>query len=57
MFARGKRNGWDVFGNQAEEYNIQWETYKNNSQLNLKKDASILELTFQEADIPLKKVK
>jgi N6-adenosine-specific RNA methylase IME4 len=57
IFARGKRNGWDVFGNQAEEYNIKWQTYKNNSQGNHKKDPSILELTFQEAVIPLKKVK
>lgn len=32
LFARGQRKGWDVFGNQAEEYNIEWETYSNNSQ-------------------------
>ena len=57
IFARGKRNGWDVFGNQAEGYNIEWETYKNNSQANHKKHPSILELTFQESHIPLKKVK
>jgi N6-adenosine-specific RNA methylase IME4 len=31
IFARDRRDGWDVFGNQAEEYNIEWETYKNNS--------------------------
>jgi len=31
IFARGSRPGWDVFGNQAEEYNILWDTYANNS--------------------------
>ncbi|NLD46549.1 MAG: S-adenosylmethionine-binding protein [Clostridiaceae bacterium] len=32
IFARGKRNNWDVFGNQANEnYTPEWETYKNNS--------------------------
>jgi N6-adenosine-specific RNA methylase IME4 len=56
IFARGKRINWDVFGNQAEEYNIEWKTYKNNSQREPKNDTSILELTFQEATVPLKKV-
>lgn len=32
IFARGKRLGWDVFGNQSEEYNIDWATYSNHSQ-------------------------
>ncbi|MCX6268508.1 MAG: MT-A70 family methyltransferase [Bacteroidetes bacterium] len=32
IFARGKRNGWDVFGDQADEYNIDWDTYANHSQ-------------------------
>lgn len=31
LFARGKRNGWDAWGNQAGNYHITWETYKNNS--------------------------
>ncbi len=31
LFARGKRNGWHVWGNQAENYEITWGTYKNNS--------------------------
>jgi N6-adenosine-specific RNA methylase IME4 len=32
LFARGKRENWDVFGNQAtEEYKPDWITYKNNS--------------------------
>jgi len=32
LFARGKRKGWDVFGNQAEEYTPSWPTYTNHSQ-------------------------
>lgn len=32
IFARGKRDGWDVFGDQSEEYNIDWATYANHSQ-------------------------
>lgn len=32
IFARGKRKGWDVFGDQATEYNIDWATYANHSQ-------------------------
>jgi len=32
IFARGKRQNWDVFGNQANEnYVPEWDTYKNNS--------------------------
>lgn len=31
IFARGKRDGWEVFGNQAENYEIEWKTYANNS--------------------------
>lgn len=32
IFARGKRKGWDVFGDQSEDYNIDWATYANHSQ-------------------------
>jgi N6-adenosine-specific RNA methylase IME4 len=32
IFARGPRQGWTVWGNQAEEYEIGWETYAHNSQ-------------------------
>ncbi|HAD81992.1 TPA: S-adenosylmethionine-binding protein [Candidatus Edwardsbacteria bacterium] len=32
LFARGKREGWDVFGNQTEKYYPSWSTYKNHSQ-------------------------
>ncbi|MBS3929132.1 MAG: S-adenosylmethionine-binding protein [Sphingomonadales bacterium] len=37
LFARGKRPGWDAWGNQAEVYEIDWRTYSNHSQSKLKK--------------------
>lgn len=35
MFARGQRPGWECWGNQAEEYSPDWETYANHSQANV----------------------
>ena len=32
LFARGPRDGWSIWGNEAEEYEINWDTYSNNSQ-------------------------
>jgi len=32
LFARGSREGWHTWGNQADEYTPQWTTYKNHSQ-------------------------
>lgn len=32
LFARGPRKGWFVWGNQAEEYLPDWDTYSNHSQ-------------------------
>jgi N6-adenosine-specific RNA methylase IME4 len=32
IFARGPREGWTVWGNQAQEYTPTWQTYKNHSQ-------------------------
>ncbi len=37
MFARGNRKGWTCWGNQAEEYFPEWNTYKNHSQSTSKK--------------------
>lgn len=35
MFARGKRDGWAIWGNQANEaYSPDWPTYANHSQSN-----------------------
>jgi len=33
IFARGKRKNWSAWGNEAEDYNISWDTYSNNSQV------------------------
>jgi len=32
LFARGKRDGWAVWGNQADNYMPSWPTYPNHSQ-------------------------
>lgn len=32
LFARGPRKGWFVWGNQAEDYTPDWDTYSNHSQ-------------------------
>lgn len=32
MFARGPKDNWHVWGNEAENYDISWPTYANNSQ-------------------------
>lgn len=32
LFARGPRDGWAVWGNQAEQYSPTWNTYANHSQ-------------------------
>lgn len=32
LFARGPRDGWDQWGDQATDYTISWATYANNSQ-------------------------
>jgi N6-adenosine-specific RNA methylase IME4 len=31
LFARGSRQNWSTWGNQADEYEPSWPTYKNNS--------------------------
>ena len=31
LFARGKRKGWEVWGNQSEDYLPDWDTYAHNS--------------------------
>ena len=32
LFALGTRPGWTGWGNQAEQYEITWDTYADNSQ-------------------------
>lgn len=36
LFARGKRDGWSVWGNQSDDYYPTWNTYKNHSQADIK---------------------
>jgi N6-adenosine-specific RNA methylase IME4 len=31
LFSRGSRKGWDVWGNQSDDYEPTWNTYKHNS--------------------------
>ncbi|MBS0515746.1 MAG: S-adenosylmethionine-binding protein [Proteobacteria bacterium] len=35
LFARGSRNGWSTWGNQADDYAPTWPTYSNHSQSQL----------------------
>ncbi|MEW6776377.1 MAG: MT-A70 family methyltransferase [Bdellovibrionota bacterium] len=35
LFARGSRRGWDVWGNETENYRPRWATYANHSQRHL----------------------
>jgi N6-adenosine-specific RNA methylase IME4 len=55
MFARGGRSNWYCWGNQAEDYVPDWETYKNHSQVakqvkpySEKNEAKILTLFKEE---------
>lgn len=32
LFARGPRKGWSIWGNEADDYDIDWDTYAHNSQ-------------------------
>lgn len=42
MFARGRRDGWEQWGNEAENYFPSWPTYSNHSQnANLVKDEDV----------------
>jgi N6-adenosine-specific RNA methylase IME4 len=52
LFARGKREGWDVFGNQSEEYVPSWPTYTNHSQSENKAEAQIISLFDDENKRP-----
>lgn len=50
MFARGLRAGWTMWGNQADDYMISWNTYKNNS-CKTKVDKKQLPLAIAEKPI------
>jgi N6-adenosine-specific RNA methylase IME4 len=51
LFARGTRKKWVAWGNQADNYNITWNTYSNNSN-GTKMNGNIIPLPKQE-DIQL----
>jgi N6-adenosine-specific RNA methylase IME4 len=42
LFARGPRNGWYVWGNQADAYYPTWNTYANHSQAGTRPDLRIV---------------
>jgi len=42
LFARGSRPKWECWGNQAEDYYPEWETYKHHSQAGKKDKSQIL---------------
>ena len=37
LFARGKKDNWDQWGNEVEDYYPKWSTYNNHSQLKIVK--------------------
>jgi N6-adenosine-specific RNA methylase IME4 len=61
LFSRGNRKGWTCWGNQADEYNIAWETYKNHSQAEVSDGVKRLPLakiaSIESGEIKKKKAK
>lgn len=49
LFARGSRRGWDVFGNQAEDYKVSWPTYAYNSKKTVQPGILTLDLKDKKA--------
>ncbi|WP_174278886.1 MT-A70 family methyltransferase [Sphingomonas bacterium] len=43
LFARGARPGWTAWGNQAEDYEIGWETYAHHSRVDVREWAEAAE--------------
>jgi len=41
LFARGKRPNWDQWGNEVDNYELNWPTYANHSQPETQKNASL----------------
>ena len=42
MFARGSRDGWATWGNQADAYSPDWPTYANHSQAEVDVDSLLV---------------
>ena len=51
MFARGNRPGWYCWGNQADDYYPEWETYKNHSQNGGKRKSSLLNKEYSHEKV------
>lgn len=54
MFARGKRSGWYCWGNQADDYYPEWDTYKNHSQKNKPSSSPVIKPYQKENAAQLK---
>ena len=52
LFARGTRDKWVAWGNQADNYEITWPTYNNNSN-GKKNNGKSHEITRQQDSIQL----
>ena len=50
MFARGTREGWYCWGNQADDYYPEWETYKNHSQVEKPDQLNLLDLISEKSE-------
>jgi N6-adenosine-specific RNA methylase IME4 len=48
LFARGKRPAWDQWGNEVEDYNLNWPTYANHSQIETAKIENIVLRLFEK---------
>ncbi len=49
LFARGRRSGWDQWGDQASEYVISWATYSHNSQKTRERPSDLYPVIRQSA--------
>lgn len=53
LFARGSREGWSTWGNQADAYSPTWATYANHSQRKTEVDDQTTQLRLVEQTIEL----
>jgi len=51
MFARGQRQNWYCWGNQAEDYFPDWDTYKNHSRNGEKKKSNVPDLNYKTNNV------
>ncbi len=49
LFARGGRNNWACWGNQAEDYMPDWNTYRNHSQIEKSSEEKVMNLCDRSA--------